>query len=95
MPSFQNIEFLYGLGILIPLVALLYLTIRWKRKTKQALGNERLINQLTKGYSERKYIIKVVTIIVTIGLLIITAANLRKPIKEKGTAGTDRRYKPA
>ncbi len=88
MLSFQNIEFLYGLGILLPSVALLYLTIRWKRKTRQALGNEILINQLTKGYSERKYIIKVVAIIVTIGLLIVTAANLRKPIKEKGTAGT-------
>lgn len=88
MVGFQNIEFIYGLGILFPLVALLYLTIRWKHKTRQALGNERLINQLTKGYSERKYIIKVVAIIVSIGLLLISAANLRKPIKEKGTAGT-------
>ena len=88
MLSFQNIEFVYGLGILFPLVGLLYLTIRWKHKTKRALGNERLINQLTKGYSEKKYIIKVVAIIVPIGLLLISAANLRKPIKEKGSAGT-------
>ena len=86
--SFQNIEFLYGLGLLFPLVVLLCVVIRWKRITRQALGSKKLINQLTKGYSEEKYIIKVMIIIVSIGLLIITAANLRKPIKEKGTAGT-------
>ena len=88
MIAFQNIEFIYGLGILLPLVALLWLTIRWKQKTRKVLGSENLINQLLGDYSEKKYIIKVLCIIVAIVLLLLSAANLRQPIKQKGSAAT-------
>ena len=87
MLSFQNIEFLYGLAALIPLVGLFFYVLRWKKKVRKSLGSERLINQLTDDYSHKKYVFKVVAIIVAIGLLLISAANLRKPIKEKGTVG--------
>ncbi len=88
MVSFQNIEFLYGLAALIPLVGLFICVIRWKQKTRKLLGNERLVSQLISNYSSNKYFIKAVSILVAIALLIISAANLRKPIKEKGTVGS-------
>ncbi|MDI9365049.1 MAG: VWA domain-containing protein [Flavobacterium sp.] len=84
--QFQYIELLFGLGILLPLVGLLLLVLRFKKKKQQQLGNSRLINQLTNNYSHQKYQLKIVGIIITIGLLIIAAANLRKPLPPKGSA---------
>ena len=91
MLQFQNIQFLYGLIILLPLVGLFFYVLKWKQKKRQLLGDERLINQLTKSYSHKKYKIKIVAIIIAIGLLIISAANLRKPLAAKGsnTKGID------
>ena len=88
MLSFQNIEFLYGLTALIPLVGLFIYVLKWKQRSRKLLGNERLVKQLASDYSPNKYIFKVVAILVAIGLLIVSAANLRKPIKEKGTVGS-------
>ncbi len=87
MVDFQHIEFLYGLALLIPLAGLFYYVLKWKQKVRRSLGSERLISQLTDDYSQKKYIYKVVAIIVAIGLLIISAANLHKPIEEKGSTG--------
>ena len=86
MLQFQNIQFLYGLAIVIPLFGLFFYVLKWKQKKKQLLGDERLVNQLTKNYSHTKYKLKNIAIIVVIGLLIISAANLRKPIAAKGSA---------
>jgi Ca-activated chloride channel family protein len=61
--------------------------LQWKQKTKQKLGSERLVNQLTANYSHTKYKFKIIAILVAIGLLIISMANLRKPLSAKGSAG--------
>ena len=50
------------------------------------MGDGRLINQLTKNYSHKKYTLKNIAVIIAIGLLIISAANLRKPLATKGSA---------
>ena len=84
MLQFQNIEFLYGLAMIIPLVGLFFYVLKWKQKKKQLLGNERLVNQLIKNYSHTKYKLKIIGIIIAISLLIISAANLRKPLAAKG-----------
>ncbi|MBC7652454.1 MAG: VWA domain-containing protein [Deinococcales bacterium] len=91
MQQFQYIQFLYGLAILLPLVGLLFYVLKWKQKKKQLLGDKRLVNLLTKNYSHKKYKLKIVAVIVAIGLLIISAANLRKPMAAKGasTKGID------
>ena len=86
MLHFQYIQFLYGLAILLPLIGLFFYVLKWKQKKRQLLGDERLINQLTKSYSHKKYHLKIVVIIVAIGLLIISAANLRKPLAVKGSS---------
>jgi Ca-activated chloride channel family protein len=55
------------------------------------LGDDKLISQLTKTYSERRYWLKFILLCASIAFLIIAAANLRKPVtgdKEK-KAGID------
>ena len=86
MLQFQYIQFLYGLAILLPLVGLFFYVLKWKQKKKQLLGDERLVNLLTKNYSHKKYKLKIIAVIIAIGLLIISAANLRKPLAAKGTS---------
>jgi Ca-activated chloride channel family protein len=91
MLSFEHTEYLLGLCILIPLVLLFLFVLRWKKKVKKALGDEKLIDQLTKNYSAERYRLKFLMILFAIILLIISAANLRKPVtgeKEK-KAGID------
>lgn len=87
MLQFQNIEFLLGLAALIPLVVLFVFVLRRKQRIKQSLGDIALINKLTDNYSNKKYIFKVIAVLAAITLLIVTAANLRKPDKVTGSAG--------
>ena len=77
MFSLEHKEFLIGLLVLIPLAGLFFFVLQWKAKTKKNLGDEALINQLTKNYSAQRYKIKFSLILAAIALLIISAANLR------------------
>jgi Ca-activated chloride channel homolog len=81
MFSFEHTKFLLGLLALIPLAALFFSVIKWKKKTSKSLGDEALINQLTKSYSASRFNLKFILILSAISLLIISAANLRKPVK--------------
>ena len=87
MLAFQNIAFIYGLLALIPLVGLFVYVLKWKQKARRSLGNERIVNQLTADYSHQKYVFKITAILIVIALLLVTAANLRKPKVEKGSTG--------
>ena len=85
MFQFQNIEFLIGLFILIPLVLLFVYVIKWKQKVKQQLGDTRLVDKLINDYSPQKYQLKISIALIALTLSIISAANLRKPIPGKGS----------
>ncbi len=87
MLAFQNIAFIVGLLALIPLVGLFVYVLKWKQKAKRALGNERIVNQLTADYSHQKYVFKIIAMLIAIALLLVSAANLRKPKVEKGSTG--------
>lgn len=80
MLSFEHTNYLIGLLFIIPVMLLFFTVLRWKKKVRQALGDEKLINQLTKNYSEKRFHLKFLLITAAIALLIIAAANLRKPI---------------
>lgn len=91
MPSFEHTAYLAGLLIIIPLIFLFLAVVNWKKKAKKALGDEMLINQLTKNYSAKRFKLKFVLFSACIALLIFAAAHLRKQItgeKEK-KAGID------
>ncbi len=79
MLSFQHIEYLLGLLLLLPLVLVFVLVLRWKRKVRKALGDEELINRLTKQYSPKLYLIKFIVVLLALVFAVLSAANLRKP----------------
>jgi len=79
MLSFQNLEFLFGLLVLIPLVILFILVIRWKKKVKKQIGDEELVNALTSDYSSKYFNYKFVLIALSLALCIVGAANVRQP----------------
>ncbi len=91
MLSFEHKEFLLGLLALLPLIIIFILVLKWKQKVKKALGDEYLINQLTKNYSARLYTIKFIIVAVALILCILATANLRKPLSggKEPTAGID------
>lgn len=91
MISFQNIEFISGLVLLVPLVVIFILVLRWKKKTTKALGDEALIAKLTAGYSAKLYKIKFIAVLIALALCITAATNVRTPqyTGMERTAGID------
>jgi Ca-activated chloride channel family protein len=91
MFSFEHIEFILGLLVLVPLVVIFVLVLKWKRNVRKALGDEHLIDQLTKNYSARLYTIKFIAVLLALVMCIIAATNLRKPLngRREPTAGID------
>jgi Ca-activated chloride channel family protein len=91
MFSFEHTEFLTGLLVLIPLAILFFSVLKWKKKATRNLGDEALISQLTKNYSALRFNLKFILILAAISLLIISAANLRKPVagEKEDKAGID------
>lgn len=85
MPEFENIEFLIGLLCLVPLVALFLYVFQWKKKVRRKLGDARLVDQLTRNYSSSRYLFKIIIVLIAIALGIIALANLRKPLRSRGT----------
>src|SRR6187200_3369641 len=80
MLSFQHIEFLKLLLLLLVPVSLVVYAFFWRRKIQTKLGNFLLIAQFIKSFSLRLFFIKPILIIIALALLIITAANPRKII---------------
>jgi Ca-activated chloride channel homolog len=91
MFSFEHTELLIGLLVLIPLAALFLSVLKWKKKASKNLGDETLINQLTKNYSALRFNLKFILILAAISLVIISAANLRRPVagEKENKAGID------
>lgn len=80
MLSFQNIEYLLVLILLLPLVGLFVYVVKWKKKVKQQIGDEELVNALIADYSPKNYRTKFMFIAIAVALCIIGAANLRMPV---------------
>lgn len=79
MFSFEYIAYLAALLIIIPLALLFLSVLQWKKKVIKALGDETLISRLIQNYSAKRFKLKFVLMSVAVALLIIAAANLRKP----------------
>src|SRR4051794_41084814 len=79
MASFQYTEFLLGLVVLIPLAILFVFVLRWKKKVKNQIGDEELVNTLTSDYAANYYNYKFLFILLALALGIIGAANMRTP----------------
>lgn len=77
MISFQNIEFLLGLLLLVPLVLLFMWVLRWKRTVVKKIGDKELVDRLVTDYSPRNYNWKFICVLVALALCVAGAANLR------------------
>ena len=79
MFKFQYNEYLFALAA-IPVLALLYLfALRWKKKTIKKIGDERLVKEMIKNYSPRRFAIKFILIITAFAAGVFALANLRSP----------------
>ena len=83
--SFQHIDFLFALALIIPLTGLFMLVLKWKKNVRKKMGDVELINVLTGDYSHKNYNWKFVLMIIAIALSIVGAANLRSP--QQGSTG--------
>ncbi len=88
MIQVETIQFLFALIALLPLTALFIGLLYWKRWIRTRLGNKRLVDQLLKDYSSSLFKTKIIFILAAIGLGILAAANLRKPVAAENAKGT-------
>jgi Ca-activated chloride channel family protein len=77
--SVERIEYLLGLGVIVPLVILFLMVLRWKKGVKKKLGDAQLIDRLTANYAPRQYTMKFVVLILAISAGVVGLANLRTP----------------
>jgi tetratricopeptide (TPR) repeat protein len=77
MFSFQNISYLYTLLAIPVFIALYFYLLQWKKNTKKKIGDEKLVNELTKHHSHKKFTIKYFLIILAFALCVLGLANLR------------------
>lgn len=75
MYRFEN-NWLLLLLLVIPAGVLLYLLLmRWKKKVRTKMGEAKLIDQLTRGFSSVKFLWKSMLALMSLALLSLAAAN--------------------
>ena len=80
---FEHIEYLPGLALLLVPVLLLLALLRWKKKTRQKMGDPALVGQLVKNYSPLRFTIKFIVFAIALGGVILAAANLQSQGKSE------------
>lgn len=88
MYSFENSIYFWALPVVLILIFLLYAFIRWKKKVRKSIGDEKLINQLTANFSQSKFRLKYFLLIAAVFFGILAAVNFRKE-DNKGKSTSD------
>ncbi len=79
MLKLQHIEYLFGLGALPLLGLLLYILLRWKKKTRAKIGDPALVGQLVKNYSPLLFAVKAGLALAALTAILLGAANFQRP----------------
>jgi len=79
MFRFQHIEYLFVLAAVPLLLFLYFFVLNWKKKTAGKIGDERLVKEMIKDYSPKKFTLKFVLIVTAFMLGVLALANLRSP----------------
>jgi len=79
MLQFQNKELIYIGGLLAVLVFLFILHEAWKKKVRKRIGEKKLVDALTTGYSPKLHILKYVLLFLAFATGIVAAMNPRQP----------------
>lgn len=77
MVRFEHTEYLLLLLLVIIPVLLFRYVLLWKKKTAKKIGDEKLVAQLTRSFSLRRYLIKFCVVAGALVILIFAAANLQ------------------
>lgn len=77
MFRFEHIEHLLLLLLVPILVSLFFAVLKWKKDTYKKIGDEKLVAQLTKSFSPKRYLLRFITLITGFVFLIVAAANLQ------------------
>ncbi len=88
MLHFQYTEYLISLAAIPVMILLYFMLVRWKKKSEKKIGDPLLVQQLTNGFSLRKFRLKIIVFIIGFGLLGFALAGLVKP---DGTQKINRR----
>jgi Ca-activated chloride channel family protein len=91
MVAFEYTRFLLGLLVLPPLAAVFWSVLRWKARTRKAIGDPDLVNGLTKGYAPKLFLLKFLVLLLAVALGVMALANLRQPVPaaNENKAGID------
>src|SRR5690349_8953072 len=81
--QFQHREFIWLAGGVLLLILLFILLLRWKKKVKKRIGDPALVKSLISSYSNKKFVLKLVFLIIAFGLGVIAVMNLRRPAADE------------
>lgn len=79
MYQFEHIGLLPLLAVIPLLILFFVLVLRWKKSTIKRIGDAVLVQQLIKGYSANKFLVKFISSVLAISLIILGIMNLQKP----------------
>ncbi len=79
MIEFEHIEYLWAFVAVIPMIAFYYYALNQKKKTIRKIGDEKLVQQLIKDYSPKKFLLKFILILIAFVAGTIGLANPRSP----------------
>lgn len=79
MIHFQHIEYLLVLAALPFMLFLFFMLVRWKKNAVKKIGDEKLVKQLTIGFSSKLFSLKFILIAIAFSLGAIALASLVKP----------------
>jgi Ca-activated chloride channel family protein len=74
---FEHTEYLLLLLLVTVPVLLFRYVLLWKKKTAKKIGDEKLVAQLTRSFSLRRYLIKFCVVAGALVILVFAAANLQ------------------
>ena len=77
MVRFEHTEYLLLLLLVTVPVLLFRYVLLWKKKTAKKIGDEKLVAQLTRSFSLRRYLIKFCVVAGALVILVFAAANLQ------------------
>ena len=75
----ENTYGLLWLLLLLPAAALLYLTIRWKKKLQEKIGDSRLVANLFTDNAPKRFLTKGILSLLVLAFLTIAFVNPRRP----------------
>ena len=81
--QFQHREFIWMAGGIILLLLLFIFLLRWKKKVKKRIGDPILVNSLISSYSNKKFVLKLIFLIIAFGLGVVAVMNLRRPAADE------------